>query len=112
MVINLSPYAVLRQRADVAACFSAQLQLTEIQHPLMKAGSSQSMAPRGTNQGVFVIYLHTNLGNLVIQLWVYMMQSVLKVGHVLSCVRSSMLLNVRLEPRISWWVEPEQESGL
>ncbi len=112
MVINLSPNTVLRQRGDVAACFSAQLQLTEIQHPLIKAVLVKAWHHGAQIRVSFVIYLHTNLGNLVIQLWVYMMQSVLKVGHVLSCVRSSVPLNVRLEPRISWWVEPEQESGL
>lgn len=116
-MINLSPNAVLRQRADAAACFSAQLQLTEIQHPLIKAVLVIARHHRAQIRVSFVIYLHANLGNLIIQLeegklWVYTMPSVLKVSHVLSCFRSSVPLNVRSEPRISRWVEPEQETGL
>lgn len=63
MVINLSPNAGFRQRADAAACFTAQLQLTEFQHPLIKAVLVIARHHGAQIRVSFVIYLCANLGN-------------------------------------------------
>lgn len=63
MVINLSPNAVLRQRADAAACLSAQLQLTEIQHPLIKTVLVIARHHGAQLRVSIVKYLCSNLGN-------------------------------------------------